>query len=145
MEFWRGDDRPHSGLMLAARITLPHLSASAFVWELNSEDVKKIGVLLISTSRALTLGLASPALISRLSLSMIAGGVPVGTPTPVQMFASYPETVSPMVGTSGSRGDRIFPATASARNAPELMCGSDVVKVSIATCTCPLSRSMSMG
>jgi hypothetical protein len=60
-----------------------------------------IGVVATAASCALTAGSTSPALISRLSRSMISGGVPFGTPRPHQEFASYPATVSPMVDTSG--------------------------------------------
>jgi hypothetical protein len=49
-----------------------------------------------SASRALMAGFASPALISWLSLSMISGGVPLGTPT-------LPEQTRHYVGTRTSR------------------------------------------
>jgi hypothetical protein len=63
-------------------------------------------------------GSASPALISRLSRATISGGVPLGMPTPAHDLASYPGSVSAMLGTSGSMSNRRLPATPSARKAP---------------------------
>src|SRR5215813_11555369 len=60
-------------------------------------------------------------------------------------LASKPGTTSLTVGTSGSPANRVLPATASARNAPDRMWGSEAVIVSNATCTCPLSKSATMG
>src|SRR5262245_65147263 len=96
-------------------------------------------------SRALMSAVASPALISRLSRLMISTGVPAGAQTPAQVLASYPGSVSAMVGTSGSMSNRQLPATASARRPPERMCGSDVTITSKATCTCPPTRSVTIG
>src|SRR6516225_10579306 len=92
----------HSALRPANLITLPHFSISAAIWSPNSAGVKIFGVVATSASRALMVGFTSPALISRLSRSMISGGVPLGTPTPTHTLASYPGTVSPIVGTSGT-------------------------------------------
>src|SRR5260370_7288179 len=58
-------------------------------------------------------GFTSPALISRLSRSMISFGVPLGTPTPCHALASKPGTTSLTVGTSGSPANRVLPATAA--------------------------------
>ena len=126
----------HSGLMPDALTTLPHFSTSAAIYAPNSAGVKTIGVVATPASRAFTAGSANPALISRLSRSMTSGGVPRPTPTPHHEFASYPATVSPMVGTSGSASDRAFPATASARNVPDRIWASDPVSTSSPTCTC---------
>src|SRR5262249_27862342 len=71
-----------------------------------------------SASRDLMVGFASPALISWLRRAMISAGVPFGAPTPAHVLASYPGSVSAMVGTSGSMSNRLLPATPSARSAP---------------------------
>src|SRR5499426_4220956 len=73
--------RHHSGLMLAARITLPHFSVSSAMSLPNSAGVIGIGAPPSSTSRALSLGSARPALISRFSVAMISGGVFLGAVT----------------------------------------------------------------
>src|SRR5437870_5516740 len=78
----------HSGLMLAARTTLPHFSVSAATCAPNSDGVCTIGAAPSSASCALIFGSARPALISRLSLSIIATEVPFGAPTPNHMPAS---------------------------------------------------------
>ena len=68
-------------------------------------------------------GCASPAFTSRLSRSMISGGVPRGTPIPAQVLASYPGTVSATVCTSGNRSNLLAPKTPSARSLPLRTCG----------------------
>jgi hypothetical protein len=50
-----------------------------------------------------------------------------------------------MVGTSGSASDRFLPATAMIRNVPARMCASEPVSTSMPTCTCPLTRSVTIG
>src|SRR6266849_9610135 len=83
-----GDLPDHPGLMLAARITLPHFSVSSPMslpkWAGDSASA----VAPTSVSRALILGSARPALMSLLSLSMIAVDVFLGTVTPFQVLAS---------------------------------------------------------
>src|SRR6516164_10217244 len=86
MEYWTGI-ADHSALMPANLITLPHFSISAATWSPNSAGVKIFGVVATSASRALMVGFTSPALISQLRRSMISGGVPLGTPTPVHTLA----------------------------------------------------------
>jgi hypothetical protein len=66
----------HSGLMLAARITLPHFSVSSAMSLPKSAGEPGSTVAPRSTSRALILGSARAALISLLSLSTISVGVP---------------------------------------------------------------------
>jgi hypothetical protein len=78
----------HSALMLAARITLPHFSVSSANSLPNSVGVIGIGTLPRSTMRALILGSARPALISRLSFSTISSGIPFGAATPLHVLAS---------------------------------------------------------
>ena len=74
-----------SGLMLAARITLPHFSVSSAISLPKSAGEPDSAVPPKSASRALILGSARPALISLLSLSTISAGVSFGAPTPNQV------------------------------------------------------------
>src|SRR5215468_3238751 len=74
-------ERPYSGLTLAARITLAHFSVSLAMSLPNSAGVIGIGAPPSSTRRALSLGSARPALISRFSVAMISGGVFLGALT----------------------------------------------------------------
>src|SRR5262249_38440101 len=83
-----GAGRPPSGLMLAARITLPHFSVSAARSRSNSAGEPASTVPPRSTKRALILGSASAALISLLSLSTISAGVFLGAPMPNSEIAS---------------------------------------------------------
>jgi hypothetical protein len=69
-------ERPdQSGLIFAARITLPHFSVSSAMSFPKSAGEPASTVLPWSESRALNLGSASAALISLLSLRMISAGV----------------------------------------------------------------------
>src|SRR6266508_2990972 len=92
----------HSGLMLAARITLPHFSVSSAMSLLKSAGEPTNAVPPSSASRALILGSARPALISWLSLPMISVGVFLGVPIATNALASKPGRNSPSVGTFGS-------------------------------------------
>src|SRR5215813_12340295 len=71
----------HSGLTLAAWITLAHFATSSAMSSPNSAGVIGIGAPPSSTRRALSLGSARPALISRFSVAMISGGVFLGALT----------------------------------------------------------------
>src|SRR5262249_28429976 len=71
----------HSGLTLAAWITLAHFATSSAMSFPNSAGVIGIGAPPSSTRRALSLGSARPALISRFSVAMISGGVFLGALT----------------------------------------------------------------
>src|ERR1700680_4776266 len=71
------------GLLLAARITLPHFSVSSAMNLPNSAGEVGNTTPPRSASRAFVTGLASAALISLLSLPMISAGVFLGAPTPV--------------------------------------------------------------
>src|SRR5207253_2640578 len=82
---WR---RPYSGLMLAARITLPHFSVSSAMSLAKSAGESASTSPPTSASRALSLGSARPALISLLSFSTISAGVFLGAPTPYHVGAS---------------------------------------------------------
>ena len=77
--FW---SEPYSGLMLAARITLPHFSVSSAISFPKSPGEPERTVIPRSANRALTTGLARPALIAWLSLLMTSAGVFPGAPTP---------------------------------------------------------------
>src|SRR5215831_9662354 len=78
----------HSGLMLAARITLPHFSVSSAMSLPKSTGEPGSAVAPHSASRAFILGSARAALISVLSLSTISAGVFFGAPTPLQKLDS---------------------------------------------------------
>ncbi len=51
---------------------------------------------------------------------MIAAGVPAGASSPTQLSSSTPFTVSPMVGMSGARRERLPLLTASTLIRPAL-------------------------
>src|SRR5262245_53485557 len=135
----------HSGLMLAALITLPHFSVSAVMSFAKSLGEPGKAVPPSSVSRALILESARLALISALSLSTISVDVFLGVPTPYHWLASKPGRNSPIVGMPGSVSERVALATASARSLPVLMCYSDTSGEMNMTCTCPLSRSVIAG
>src|SRR5262249_11254879 len=78
----------HSGLMLAARITLPHFSVSSAMSLAKSAGESASTSPPRSASRALILGSARPALISLLSLSTLSAGVFLGAPMPNHWLAS---------------------------------------------------------
>src|SRR5215470_15383669 len=80
--------RPYCALMLAARITLAHFSVSSATSLPKSAGEPGSSVPPSSTSLVLSFGSSSAALISRLSLSMIAIGVALGAPTPNSEVAS---------------------------------------------------------
>src|SRR5262249_19010693 len=79
---------PHSALMLATRITLPHFSVSSAMSFPKSAGEPPSRVPPRSASRALILGSARAALISLLSFSTISAGVAFGAPRPDQPLAS---------------------------------------------------------
>src|SRR5215471_3031941 len=96
------DETLHSALILAARITLAHFSVSYAMSWLKSDGEPTNAVPPSSTSRALILGSARPALTSLLSRPMISGGVFLGAPIATNALASKPGRKSPNVGTFGS-------------------------------------------
>src|SRR5262245_19323607 len=104
-------------------------------------DVIGLGSAPKANSRALIIESARTALISLLSLSMIAAGVSLGAPSPYQPIASYPGTNSPTVGMFGRASERVAPVTARARRVPAWIYPVDEGIGANATCTCPLSRS----
>src|SRR5260221_4651158 len=75
-----------------------------------------------SATRALIVGSARAALISRLSVSMISAGVPFGAPIPAHALVSKPGTKSPSGGTSGSASMRVVAVTPQRRRLPALLC-----------------------
>src|SRR5262245_3132667 len=79
-----------SGLMLAARITLPHFSASSLMSLPKSAGEPARAAAPKSASPAFILGSARAAFISLFSLSVISGGVFFGAATPNQLVASKP-------------------------------------------------------
>src|SRR5262249_16808458 len=78
----------HSGLMLAALITLLHFSVSSAISFPNSTGESASTSPPRSARRAFILGSARPALISLLSFSTISAGVVFGAPTPYQVLTS---------------------------------------------------------
>src|SRR5262245_18710145 len=77
--------------MLAARITLAHFSVSSAMSLPKSAGEPGSSAPPSSSSRVLSFGSSSAALISRLSLSMIPTGVAFGAPTPNSEVASRNE------------------------------------------------------
>ena len=104
-------DRPHSGLMLADRITLPHFSVSSAMNFPNSADVLANSPPPRSASCALILGSEEPALISLFSLSMISAGVLLGAPMPYQLVDCSPGRIRPQSALPAARlsGSRWLP------------------------------------
>src|SRR5262249_2467559 len=90
----RGPPR-QSGLMLPARITLPHFSVSSAMSLPKSAGEPASALPPDSAIRALILGSARAALVSWLSLSMVSAGVPLGEPRPRPALAPSPRTNSP--------------------------------------------------
>src|SRR5262249_52153420 len=88
-------------------------------------------------------GSVRPALISLLSLSMMAALVFFGATTPYQALASYPDKKSATTGVSGSAPERDAPVVASARSLPVRTYSIDEGSGQNIICTCPLSRSVS--
>src|SRR5262249_10906873 len=115
-----------SALMLAARITLPHLSVSSAMSLPKSAGEPARAMLPKSASRALILGSARPALISLFSVSMISVGQLLGATKPCQPLTSKLGTKSATVGPSGSASRRDMVVTASARSLPALTCSREV-------------------
>src|SRR5262245_46699164 len=76
------------GLMLAARITLPHFSVSSAISLPKSAGEPGSTVPPRLASRAWNLGSEMLALISVLSLSTISAGVLFGAPMPYQLLTS---------------------------------------------------------
>src|SRR5215813_4229647 len=80
----RSNCRDHSGLMPSDLTTLPHFSVSRARREPKSfGDPGRASP--ISAGRACSFGSERPALISRLSLPTISGGVFLGAPTPKKL------------------------------------------------------------
>src|SRR5262245_10026499 len=81
-------NEPHSALMLRARITLPHFSVSSAMHLAKSAGEPANTATPRSVRRFLIFGSARAALISLLSVSTIAMGVPLGVTIPYQPLAS---------------------------------------------------------
>src|ERR1700732_1120837 len=75
-------DQPPSGLILAARITLPHFSVSSTMSLPKAVGEPISGVSPKSVRCAFSFGVARPALISALRLSTTCVGVFLGAPMP---------------------------------------------------------------
>ena len=135
----------HSGLMLAARITLAHFSVSSAMSLPKSAGEPASTVPPRSASRALILGSARPALISLLSLSMISAGVFLGAPTPyhdARLVARHE------LAHGRDVRQRLRARRGGHRQRAQLagpMYSIDAGMVANMTCTCPPSRSVSAG
>src|SRR5262249_40405626 len=114
-------DRPHSALILAVRITLPHFSVSSASSLAKSAGEPGSTVPPKSANSAFILGSPRAALISVLSLSPIPAAVSLAAPIPYQPLASYPGTNSPTVGISGNTSNRVAVVTARGRSLPALI------------------------
>src|SRR5258705_11241756 len=102
--------------MLLALISLAHFSTSASMKALNCGCVIVIGLAPCSSQAFLMAGLETILLISLLSFSTIAGGVPAGAMKPTHKVAWKPFTpASSSVGTSGRMAERFWPVVAMAR------------------------------
>jgi hypothetical protein len=117
-ELRRGEDRAQSGLIFAARTTLPHLSVSLAMSLANSAGVIGIGVPPRSASRSLILGSARPALTSLLSLSIfqwayLSARRSRTTPLPHSPARIHPQSGRP--ATPASASQRSPPAHAACR------------------------------
>src|SRR6266436_818881 len=79
----------HSGLMPANLITLVHLSIFSAMNLVNSSgELGGTATAPRSANRCLMTGSSTAALVCLLSVAMISGGVPLGTPKPIQPAAS---------------------------------------------------------
>ena len=75
---------------------------------------------------------------SRASVAAMSAGKPGGASSASQLSASLPCTpASASVCRSGSAGERLLEASASARARPERMCGSEVFTLTAVICTSP--------
>src|SRR5712671_2388781 len=135
----------HSGLMLAARITLAHFSVSAAISLPKSAGEPGKTSAPSSENCALSLASARPALVSLLRLSIIAESVFLGATTPYHVLASYPGTCSPMVGRSGSASKRCAEVRAKARNVPARTYSIPAGAGMNTACTCPPIKSAMAG
>src|SRR5262245_37916087 len=78
----------HSGLMFAARMTLPQISVSTLMRAANSFGVLPTASKPSAGKRSFTSGKAMIAVISRWSAPMISFGVPAGAKSPTQLSPS---------------------------------------------------------
>src|SRR6266516_4891083 len=135
-----------STLILASRMTGPHLSISDFRKAASSAGVEPFGVAPSSSNRDLTGAWASAALVSALILAMTSCGVLAGTKKPNHENTSKPgKPDSAMVGRSGTTATRSLVVTASPRKLPAFTCSSTVGMLSKMTSTRPGIRSLIAG
>jgi hypothetical protein len=88
MEYAPRAHRPHYGLMLAAKITLPHFMVSSAISLAKSAGEPGSTVAPRLASRAWKLASARLALTCVFNLLMISAGVFLGAPMPYQLLAS---------------------------------------------------------
>src|SRR5262245_18730992 len=88
MEYAPRAHRPHYGLMLAAKITLPHFMVSSAISLAKSAGEPGSTVAPRLASRAWKLASARLALTCVFNLLMVSAGVFLGAPMPYQLLAS---------------------------------------------------------
>src|SRR6185503_3094503 len=115
----------YSGWIFAVRTTSPHFAVSLRMKSRKASGVPPATSPPLATMDSRCSGIARTALMSRLSRSTMARGVPAGTMTPCQLVDSNPgNPASARVGTSGRSAMRVVEVTASARTLPALTEGS---------------------
>ena len=91
-------------------------------------------------------GFKRSPVLSLLSITTIAFGVPCGATSPVHWFTSKPaKPLSAIVGIAGNCGERGRVVTASARSLPALTCGKATGTLANINCTLPLIMSRIAG
>src|ERR1700686_3463664 len=112
-----------STLILASRMTGPHLSISDLRKAASSAGVEPFGLAPSSSNRDFTDAWTSAALVSTLILAMTSFDVFAGTKKPNHENTSKPGTPdSAMVGISGAAATRSLVVTASPRKLPDRTC-----------------------
>src|SRR5262249_12368689 len=100
------------------------------------------GLVAGETQTLSTSGVAKAALARCWMTLTMSGGVWAGTNQPCQLEDSKPASpLSATVGTPGSAGERLAPATASVRSVPAATCGRAVAIGAIATWISPVMRA----
>src|SRR5262249_49691280 len=141
----RSDATLHSGLMLAARITLAHFSVSSAIKLAKVGGREREHVATQGGKPHLDLGLVESRvdLLGELGDDLGRRGLRCADAEPETRFVARHKL--PMVGISGNASERIAVVTARARSLPARMYWIDEGMVANMTCTCPARRSVSAG
>src|SRR5262249_19675610 len=116
------------GLMPAALATAMLSAISALMRAANSAGVQLTGEMPALARRSWTAGILTAFIVSALSLSTTAAGLPAGASIPIQIGNSaLRDPASSVVGTSGSSGARVVPFVTNATSLPSRMYGSAVL------------------